>query len=126
MATRGRKPMPTELRVVGGNAGKRALPVDEPMTDGVPVSPKKLKKREGELWEQFIASAFWLTEHDSPKAFMWVCLHAEFEKSPSKMIAGRIAQLRALGSELGLDPASRSRLGGNGKDKKEKDPYFDD
>jgi phage terminase small subunit len=29
-------------------------------------------------------------------------------------VAGRIAQLRALGSELGMDPSSRARLGTKG------------
>jgi phage terminase small subunit len=54
---------------------------------------------------------------------MWVCLHAEFERDPAGMIAARVAQLRALGSELGLDPSSRSRFGGSTP--AEKDPYFD-
>ncbi|HEX2430729.1 MAG TPA: hypothetical protein VHK03_08205 [Aestuariivirgaceae bacterium] len=63
------------------------------------------------LWQQFIAPAYWLTIADSPKAVMWCFLQAEFEAAPAKMIASRIAQVRALGSELGLDPSSRARLG---------------
>ena len=42
---------------------------------------------------------------------MWVYLQAEFEADPAMMTAARIAQLRALGSELGLDPSSRARAG---------------
>lgn len=126
MATRGAKPKPTALRVIEGNAGKRPLPEDEPDPGGRPSKPNKLRKRESELWDEFIETAFWLSAHDGPKAHMWVCMQAEFERGPSKMIAGRIAQLRALGSELGLDPASRTRLGGNGKKKKDGDGgYFD-
>jgi len=43
------------------------------------------------------------------------------------MVAARIAQLRAVSSELGLDPPSRARLGADAKTK-EADPadkYFE-
>jgi phage terminase small subunit len=37
-------------------------------------------------------------------------MQAEAEENPRAMTAARIGQLRALGSELGMDPASRARL----------------
>lgn len=43
MATRGRKPTPTHLKLVKGNPGKRALPVDEPMPElKIPQVPADL------------------------------------------------------------------------------------
>ena len=132
MATRGRKPKPAFLKLVTGNPGRRPL-------EGVPDEmfsragdnglepPRSLRKRQAELWAQFIRTAPWLEAHDAPRAAMWVELQVEFERKPTAMVAGRIAQLRALGSELGLDPASRARMGfGRGNDEK-KDPtekYF--
>lgn len=111
MAIRGQRPKPTMLRVLEGNREHRPLPTGEPSPEGAVVKPKKLRGRAGALWDEFIARAFWLTWADGPKAMMWCHLQAEFERSPAKMVSSRIAQLRALGSELGLDPASRARLG---------------
>lgn len=92
------------------------------MPVGNAEKPEKLPKRQGELWDRFIARAFWLTWADGPKAMMWCHLQAEFEKSPGKMVSSRIGQLRALGSELGLDPASRARLGAKEPNGEAKDP----
>lgn len=120
MATRGRKPTATVLHLVTGNPGDRPLPKDEPDPGGPVERPDKLNKTVGKLWDKWIARAYWLTWADSPKALMWCYLHAEFERSPGKMLSARIAQLRALGSELGLDPSSRRRMGeGNGGKKKD-------
>lgn len=126
MATRGRKPTATVIRLATGNPGKRPLPQGEPSAGGRPDRPAKLRKREAELWDRYIETAWWLEAHDGPKAHMWVCMQAEFERGPGNMIAGRIAQLRALGSELGLDPASRARLGAksNGESKDPAEQYF--
>lgn len=122
MAVRGQKPKPTHLRLVEGNAGKRPVPEGEPIPKGEIQKPSKLKGKPGGLWDQFISPAFWLTSADGPKAFMWCHLQAEFERAPGKMVASRISQLRALGSELGFDPASRARLGVKDNDGKPKDP----
>jgi hypothetical protein len=110
MALRGRKPKPTQLKRITGNPGRRPLPSDEPMRVGAIERPESLNGRPGELWDNFIERAYWLTWADGPKALLWVCLQAEFEEAPRKMLSSRIAQLRAVGSELGLDPASRARL----------------
>ena len=111
MATRGRNPTPPHLKIVQGNPGKRALPEDEAQLGGDLVKPKYLKgKRASELWAEIASSCWWLGDADSYKVGMWCSLQAEFEKGPAKMVAARIAQLRPLGSELGLDPASRWRL----------------
>jgi hypothetical protein len=110
MAIRGRKPTSTVVKLAMGNPGKRKLPRGEPVPVGTPERPEKLSGSPALLWDAFIARAHWLTWADGPKALMWCHLQCEFEQSPKNMVASRIAQLRALGSELGLDPASRARL----------------
>ncbi|MGH7184886.1 MAG: hypothetical protein ACREIB_01235 [Pseudomonadota bacterium] len=112
MAIRGKKPTATVIKLVTGNPGNRALPKEgaEPTPQG-PIEKPPLKGKASDLWDRFIARAFWLTWADGPKALIWVHLQAEFERAPAKMQSARIGQLRALGSELGLDPSSRSRLG---------------
>ena len=132
---RGPKPKPTHIKLVTGNPGKRPLPQDEPQPRG-PLStrPRYLKGRAAKLYDDILVVAWWLRDADTYKAGMWCVLQAEFEKSAKQMNAGRIAQLRTLASELGLDPASRARLGvvggKRGKEAqekpKEKDPYFGD
>lgn len=114
MATRGRKPKPVELHVVGGtlNATRHRDAQEAPEPNpGNLAKPRHLKGRASKLWEEVTGMCWWLGDADSYKLGMWCALQAEFERGPAKMTAARINALRALGSELGLDPASRSRLG---------------
>jgi len=114
MALRGKKPTATVIKLAQGTfRGDRHDAKREPKPQGAVEKPPRLRGRASTLWDQFIDRAFWLTWADGPKALIWVHLQAEFEKSPVKMQSARIAQLRALGSELGLDPSSRARLGAN-------------
>ncbi|MFI4973924.1 MAG: hypothetical protein ACHP84_05225 [Caulobacterales bacterium] len=108
---RGRKPTPTVIKLALGNPGKRRLPVDEPMPEGKVEKPRNLRGKASEIWDRVIARAFWLTWADLPKAIVWCHLQAEFERRPGKMVASRFGLLRALGSDLGFDPAARARLG---------------
>lgn len=117
MAVSGRKPTPVALKIITGNPGKRPLPEQrDPATHGEipggPVErPGRMVKAVSTLWDKYIARCHWLTWADGPKALMWCHMQAEYQKKPTAMIASRIAQLRALGSELGLDVASRDRMG---------------
>jgi hypothetical protein len=115
MAVRGRKPTATVVKLVTARPIRGRDPAAEPTLDGCPKPPARLTGRPRRLWKQFIEPAWWLTRADGQKAFMWVHLASEFENAPAEMTAARIAQLRALGSELGLDPAARARLGGDRK-----------
>lgn len=132
MAVRGRKLKPAFLKLVTGNPGHRPIVEDAAHAasaghDNGLEPPVKLKRRQAQLWAGYIRKAPWLTAFDVPRSFMWVELHTEFESDPSGMVAGKIAQLRALGSELGLDPASRQRIGGDDGGKQKDDPaagYF--
>jgi len=121
MAIRGRKPQPRVVRLLTGNAGKRPLPPPDPLEAGSIERPDGLIGAAGALWDRFIARAWWLTWADGPKARVWCHLQAEFESARQKMLSSRIAQLRALGSELGFDQATRSRMGitAPGKDSSE-------
>src|SRR5690606_6908213 len=115
MAVRGTKPKPPALKLVTGNPGKRPIAGaaagggdQAPHMREDPLEPpKKLTKAQAALWKRFIDTAWWLGEHDVTKAYMWVCLQAEYIRSPTNMVAARIAQLRVLGTELGLDPSAR-------------------
>ena len=111
MAVRGTKPKPTKLRLIEGNPGKRPINPNEPRADGRPVPPLPLAGRAAALWAQYVAPAAWLAEADSPTAYLWVHLQAQFETDPAAMLSARIGQLRALASSLGFDPSSRARMG---------------
>lgn len=114
MAISGRKPN-ANLRLVTGSHVKDRPPA-KPMETaspipGGPVEKPKLKKAAAVVWDRFIARAHWLTWADGPKAVMFCYLTVEYNAGPTKMIASRIAQLRALQSELGFDQATRDRMG---------------
>lgn len=111
MAIRGKKPTATIIKLQQGTLRPARTHADEPKPEGAIEKPKGLRGKPSQLWDRFIARAFWLTWADGPKALVWVHLQSEFEADPRMMQSARIAQLRALGSELGLDPSSRSRLG---------------
>jgi phage terminase small subunit len=114
MGIRGAKPKPTHLKLVMGNPGDRPLPEGEPDPGGRPVKPKWLTgKRASALWDEVMGFAFWLTQADTYKLAAWCDRQAEFEvkKNRRAWTAADRREHRSLGSELGLDPASRARLG---------------
>src|SRR5215472_12923251 len=108
---RGRKPKPTQLKLVTGNPGGRPMPKCEPDPGGKPIKPRWLKGRGVTLWNEVMGFAFWLTEADSYKLAAWCDRQAEFEKNREHWTAADRREHRSAGSELGLDPASRTRLG---------------
>ena len=128
MAVVGAKPKPTALKVVTGNPGKRNLPESsgvEPRTEPI-KPPEELDLRQQLLWERYIDPAWWLTEHDAPIAYVWVCLQAEFQSCPAEMTAARISNLRSAASEIGLGPSARARLALEGAGKSDpEDGFFD-
>lgn len=124
MAVRGTKPKATVIKLVTGNPGHRPLPTNEPMPAGRPSPPIKLTGRPLALWRRFVVRAWWLSDADSPKAWLWVQLQAEAEAGVATMTAARIGQLRSLGSELGFDPASRARMGTPPPNRDAAESYF--
>lgn len=113
MAIVGRKPKPPGLKMVQGNPGRRPLPeADIDMREGALAPPAELSDRQKALWSRYIDTAWWLEDYDAPKAYIWVCLQIQFQDDPEGLSAARIANLRAVGSELGLDPSARARMSG--------------
>ena len=108
MAIRGQKPKAEVIRLV---TGRKPLTKGAPVPTDRPRPPVKMTGRPAELWKRYIAKAWWLADADSPKAWLWCELQSQAEADPVGFLSARIGQLRALGSELGLDPASRARMG---------------
>jgi len=114
MAVRGPKPKPDHLRLVSDPVRKverdPALDIPPGFDNGL-QSPSKLTKRQQELWNKTIRRLPWLTEFDVYAAYEWVRLQAKFEKSTDdEFNSGLRSNLRALRSELGMEPASRTRV----------------
>jgi hypothetical protein len=83
------------------------------MPEGGPVKPQWLTGRGAELWGYLTRIAFWLREPDSFKLAAWCERQAEFEQPSirANWTAADRREHRSLGSELGLDPSSRARMG---------------
>jgi phage terminase small subunit len=111
MAIRGRKPTATLIKLATGNPGRRPLPKGEPQVSGKPVKPAWLEGRGSALWAEVMGFAYWLTLADGYKLAAWCDRQAEFEKNREHWTAADRREHRSAGSELGLDPASRTRLG---------------
>jgi hypothetical protein len=90
MATRGRKPTATVIKLARGNPGRRPVPAGEPVPVGAIEKPPALRGKPAMLWEKFIARAHWLTWADGPKSLLWCHLQAQFERAPLKMLSARI------------------------------------
>ncbi len=126
----GRKPKPTALKLIRGNPGKRPLNNNEPMPIGDVNKPAFVKGKAAQLWIQYapeLERLGVLTVVDVDMFGAWCCLMAEFQESPERCNAARIAQMRALASTFGLDPSARVRLGTPAKNKRQHDPaekYF--
>lgn len=112
MRSGGRPPTPALLKLVTGNPGHRPVPETEPAIHGPPVKPAWLTGRAAELWDEVVLLAFWLTAADSYMLSDWCELRAEREKPGEflKWSASDKREYRAIGSELGLAQASRSRM----------------
>jgi P27 family predicted phage terminase small subunit len=124
--TRGRKPKPSHLKAVQGNAGKRGVNHDEPegeeLTE-VPLPPDWLDPIGIQMWEKIgpdlanleaycAAYARWRkAEADIAKNGITVQGMNSEVKNPACTVANEsLKQLVTFGSALGLDPSSRSRL----------------
>ncbi|MEL7893503.1 phage terminase small subunit P27 family [Vreelandella neptunia] len=135
--TRGRKPKPSHLKAVQGNAGKRAVNHDEPQGDElteVPLPPDWLDPIGIQMWEKigpWLVSSKILTGSDLSNLEAYCAAYARWRKAeahiakhgitvqgmnsevknPACTVANEsLKQLVTFGSALGLDPSSRSRL----------------
>jgi P27 family predicted phage terminase small subunit len=82
---RGRKPVPTELKVIRGNPGRRPLPKDEPMPpEGDVKCPSWVKGRARRIWKELappLAEMGLLTVLDVPMLADLCVVRAEFIKA---------------------------------------------
>ena len=144
---KGRKRKPTPLKLVRGNPGKRKLPKNEPqIAPGIPPCPKHLNDEERQLWYEIGEELYKLgvlTNVDAGVFEVYVTALAmmrrvkpEIEKAlifqgpnggavhnPYLAIHNKAKeQVMKAGAELGLSPASRSRVSVK-KPKEEADPF---
>lgn len=132
---RGRRPKPTQLRLLQGNAGKRALRSNEPRPHGdLFEAPADLPAGAVPFWTRAIADApqGLLKRLDQRLLFTWAVaawLHSdaiaklsastllartksgELIQNPYLPIVNRQAEImRKCASEMGFTPTSRSRI----------------
>lgn len=132
---KGRKPKPTALRLVGGNAGKRTINRREPVpASGVGDPPEWMNEDQAKAWRWAIgeAPAGMLRSLDQSALTAWIIaadLHRQATEklnagtmlirtregypmqSPYLAIVNRQAQIMLkAAAELGFTPSSRSRV----------------
>ena len=140
MGKRGPKTQPTQLKILRGNPGKRALPKNEPQPiGGFPPCPEHLQGRAREAWEMFsvqlesvgVGTALDATalellctsyalyrdaaEQVAKYGPCWVMANGEglpsFAFSPHSTVMERERKnIKALLAEFGMTPSSRTGL----------------
>lgn len=148
----GRRPKPTHLRIVGGNAGKRPIPQAEPTPPRViPSQPAHLTSAARVAWGRLtvlLDRMGVLTEADAYALERLAELYAEIvELTGTIMAHGRVYEtktetgslicrprpevamladadrrFRAYMIEFGLTPAARSRVNSDGGEVRRADP----
>lgn len=135
MDGRGRKPKPTQLKLVTGNPGKRPLNLREPMPIGdLGAPPSWLTDSQRQAWDYALASAppGLLKRLDQSVLVAWV-VACDLHRQANEALAGgrllirspqghpapspyvsiinkqAVVMIRAA-SEMGFTPASRSRV----------------
>lgn len=119
---RGPKRKATALHVVDGTfkpSRHGDIQAAEPQPEGQLEKPKWLKQRQGgQIWDEIAPQLTWLTRVDSEKLAAWCKLgQAIREEDATDLPASYWSQWRTLGSELGLDPSGRARIGASSKPK---------
>ena len=134
MARIGRPPKPTKLKVLQGTDRPDRRNEQAPVADGeIGLPPDRLTESEAVTWQQVADAAFWLTDADRvtlERFCVWtsvwreavedVAEHGAVQRStetgmerPSgsfRVMLESEKHLDRLGSNLGLDPASRTRI----------------
>ena len=149
MATRGRKPLPTALKILEGDRGKGRRPLNRkepvPNADQV-VCPEWLMEEAQNEWERLAPALIAmgvLTNHDVAnfagyceafarwrEAEEFLTQHGTIMKTPSGYVQQmpqvsialqNLKQMQSLAAEFGLTPASRARLYAQNGDKADSD-----
>lgn len=133
---RGRKPKPTHLKLLDGNAGQRPINQDESMQEGeIESAPAWLTPKQKEIWNEALAAAppGMLRSLDASIFCVWVVARAVHQEAAEKVgkfgamikspttgqpiqspyvgIMNRQAQIMMKAvSEMGFSPTSRARV----------------
>ena len=131
----GRKPVPTSLKLLHGNPGKRKINSAEPKPTGVPSCPKHLSKVAKAEWKRISAELITLgllTSVDRAALAAYCAAYARWAEAEEKLqqfgtviktkngnpvqspfvgVANRALELmHKFLTEFGMTPASRTRL----------------
>lgn len=115
--SQGRKPKPTALKVLAGNPGKRPLPPNEPQPrPGLPACPDWMGADGRLMWGRVVPELERLgvlTSVDVGVVETYCSLYDEFVSGqrrgePTKSTVVNALRMHAV--ELGLTPASRSKI----------------
>lgn len=151
---RGRKPIPTKLKILRGNPGKRALPENEPepkKAKKAPGPPKFLDRAAKQEWRRVAPDLYRLglltmADMTSLAAYCqaysrWVQAEAEIMKhgmlvkapngypmqSPLLAVANKaMKQMKEFLVEFGMTPSSRARVTVDKEEKDELDDFLGD
>jgi phage terminase small subunit len=114
---RGQKPVPTALKLINGNPGKRAINAREPKPEiGAPDAPEWLSAEARIEWNEIVRDLLAigvLTKIDRAVLAAYCQILGEIVRKgrvgeiPTPALFG---QLRGYMAELGLTPASRTRI----------------
>lgn len=124
---RGRKPIPSALKLLRGNPGKRPLPANEPRPASGAARPDWLQPAAREEWDKLateLARLGLLSVLDANALAGYCVLLSQVRKAheAGKPVGEKtLRALDALGSAFGLSPASRARLGA--APAREEDPF---
>lgn len=109
----GPKPKPPGLRGIQG--GKKSDSTENPAAPErrtTPlVPPKKLSKRQQQVWDEHVEPAWWLNQNDVPLAFQWTCMYAYYIDNVNSVIASELAEMRKAYHQLALSSAEQVRMG---------------
>lgn len=143
----GRRAKPTELKLIQGNPGKRAINLSEPkgeVLQHIPECPEWIPGEGQEAWKKlapWLAKNKILTGTDLHNLEAFCAAYGRWReaeeiyakdgpvvigatggpvKNPAATVINEsLKQITSFGAALGLDPASRVRLGGGGDDPQE-------
>jgi P27 family predicted phage terminase small subunit len=142
---KGRKPVPTELRLLRGNPRQHAINKDEPKPEpAIPAAPPLLSKPAKEEWDRITAELNQiglLTQIDRAALTIYCTAWGRFVEAETHLRAegtrpeGKrnawtgvsnqaIEQMRSMLGEFGLTPSARTRLSVKPSKSKEKESLF--
>lgn len=113
---KGRKPIPTTIKILQGNRGKRPLPVGEPKPQrGVPDRPPFLKGAGREEWDRIVpilngTGILTLADMAAVSGYCEAWNRFVLAAKSGEKVGNELAILLKFIAVLGLSPADRPRI----------------